>query len=67
MTINKTANASAKGLIFKTGSSTTGTTNCIFAAANYGTGKVCGLGDSSLLTMEQAIRMTYSTLLTKQQ
>ena len=47
MTINKTANASAKGLIFKTGSSTTGTTNCIFAAANYGTGKVCGLGDSS--------------------
>jgi hypothetical protein len=47
MTINKTANSTAKGLIFKTGASTTGTTNSIFTAANYGTGKVCGLGDSS--------------------
>ncbi len=48
MTLNKTANASVKGLIFKTGSSTTGTTNALFATATYGLGKVCALGDSSV-------------------
>lgn len=47
MTLNRTKNSTVKGLIFKTGSSTTGTTNSIFAAANYGSGKVCGIGDSS--------------------
>jgi len=48
MTLNKTANPSVKGLIFKTGSSATGTTNVLFATANYGLGKVCALGDSSV-------------------
>ncbi|MFN8166607.1 MAG: T9SS type A sorting domain-containing protein [Bacteroidia bacterium] len=48
MTLTKTANTSVKGLVFKTGSSTTGSTNVMFAAANYGSGKVCGLGDSSV-------------------
>jgi Secretion system C-terminal sorting domain len=48
MTLNKAANPSVKGLIFKTGSSTTGTTNVLFATATYGLGKVCALGDSSV-------------------
>lgn len=47
MTLNRTANSSVKGLIFKTGSSTSGTSNVLFAGANYGQGKVCGIGDSS--------------------
>lgn len=47
MTLNHTANSSVKGLIFKTGSSTSGTSNVLFAGANYGQGKVCGIGDSS--------------------
>ncbi|MBK9543766.1 MAG: T9SS type A sorting domain-containing protein [Bacteroidetes bacterium] len=47
MTLNRTANSTVTGLIFKTGASTTGTTLSLFAASNYGTGKVCGLGDSS--------------------
>lgn len=47
MTLNRTSNTTVKGLVFKTGASTTGTTNAIFAASNYGSGKVCGLGDSS--------------------
>ena len=48
MTLNKAANPSVKGLIFKTGSSATGTTNVLFATATYGLGKVCALGDSSV-------------------
>ena len=48
MTLNKTANPSVQGLVFKTGASTTGTTNVMFATATYGTGKVCALGDSSV-------------------
>ena len=48
MTLNRTANSTAKGLIFKTSSSTTGTTNAMFAVATYGNGRVCGLGDSSV-------------------
>lgn len=48
MTLDKTANSSVQGLIYKTGSSTTGTTNVMFATATYGSGKVCALGDSSV-------------------
>ncbi|MFN3773914.1 T9SS type A sorting domain-containing protein [Cloacibacterium normanense] len=48
MTLNKTANPSVQGLVFKTGVSTTGTTNVMFATATYGAGKVCALGDSSV-------------------
>lgn len=48
MTLNKTANPSVKGLIFKTGSSASGTNNVLFATATYGLGKVCALGDSSV-------------------
>ena len=47
MTINTAANSSAKGLIFTTGSSTTGNTNVLFATSTFGTGKVVALGDSS--------------------
>ena len=47
MTLNKTANANVVGLVYKTGSSTTGTAGCMFASSKYGTGKVVGLGDSS--------------------
>jgi hypothetical protein len=47
MTLNKTANANVVGLVYKTGSSTTGTTGCMFASSKYGNGKVVGLGDSS--------------------
>ncbi len=47
MTLNLTKNASAKGLVFTTGSSTTGTTSVMFARAFYGNGKVVALGDSS--------------------
>ncbi len=39
MTLNKTANPSVQGLVFKTGSSTTGTTNVMFATATYGSWK----------------------------
>lgn len=48
MTLNKVANPSVKGLMFKTGSSASGTTNVLFATATYGLGKVCALGDSSV-------------------
>jgi hypothetical protein len=47
MTINRTANANVKGLIYRTGYSTTGTTNVMFVSSTYGTGRVCGLADSS--------------------
>lgn len=48
MTLNKNNNPSAQGLIFTTGSSTTGNTNVMFATSTYGNGKVCVLGDSSV-------------------
>lgn len=48
MTLNKNNNASAQGLIFTTGSSTSGTTNVMFATSAYGNGKICALGDSSV-------------------
>jgi len=47
MTLNKTANSTVVGLVYKTGSSTTGTTGVMMASAKYGSGKVVGLGDSS--------------------
>ncbi len=47
MTLNTTANSTVKGIIYKTGSSNAGNTNVMVARANYGAGKVVGLGDSS--------------------
>lgn len=48
MTLNTSANASVTGLIYKTGSSTTGTTNVMCASATYLAGKVVAIGDSSI-------------------
>lgn len=48
MTLNKNNNPSAQGLVFTTGSSTSGSTNVMFATSTYGGGKVCALGDSSV-------------------
>ena len=47
MTLSTADNATVRGLIYKTGASTTGTNNVFFARARYGNGKVCALGDSS--------------------
>ncbi len=47
MTLNKTANSTVQGYVYTTGSSTTGTTNVMFATAKYGNGKVAAIGDSS--------------------
>ncbi len=48
MTLNTTANSSVTGLIYKSGSSTTGTTNVMCASATYQAGKVVAVGDSSI-------------------
>lgn len=48
MSLNTASNNAVKGLVYKTGASSTGTTQALFAACNYGAGKVCGLGDSSV-------------------
>jgi Secretion system C-terminal sorting domain len=47
MILDTTTNPNAKGLIFTTGSSNTGTSNVLFATSTYGSGKVAALGDSS--------------------
>lgn len=47
ITLNKTANSNALGLVYKTGASTTGTTNVMFAQSKYGTGRIAAIGDSS--------------------
>lgn len=47
LTINNTANATAKGLVYKGGFSNTGTTGIYFATVYFGLGKVCILTDSS--------------------
>ena len=47
MTLSTTNNSSVKGVVFKTGSSTTGSTNAMVAYVTYGTGRVVGFGDSS--------------------
>ena len=49
MTINTTDNSSAKGLVFKSGSSTSGSTNVYVAASTYQSGKVFAVGDSSII------------------
>ncbi|MES1225883.1 MAG: T9SS type A sorting domain-containing protein, partial [Bacteroidota bacterium] len=46
MTLNPTANATVKGIIYKTGSSF-GNNNVMLARARYGLGKVAAIGDSS--------------------
>lgn len=48
MTLNTSVNSSATGLIYKSGSSTTGTTNVMCASATYQAGKVVAVGDSSI-------------------
>jgi hypothetical protein len=48
MTLNTTSNSSVRGLIFKTGSSNTGTTNVMVAQATFFAGKVVAIGDSSI-------------------
>lgn len=47
ITISKTANPTVKGIVYRTGSSTTGTTNIMFAYCTYGKGKVAAISDSS--------------------
>ena len=47
MTLTPTVNPTVKGIVYKTGASTTGTTNALVARANYGSGKVAAIGDSS--------------------
>ena len=47
LTLNTSANASVRGVLFKPGSATTGTTGAIVARARYGQGRVAALGDSS--------------------
>lgn len=47
MTISTANNSSVKGVVYKTGSSTTGSTNVMVAYATYGSGRVVGFGDSS--------------------
>jgi hypothetical protein len=48
MTLNTTSNSSVRGLIYKTGSSNSGTTNVMVAQATYQSGKVVAIGDSSI-------------------
>jgi hypothetical protein len=48
MTLNTTQNSTATGLVYKTGASTTGTTNVMCASAIYQSGKVVAIGDSSI-------------------
>jgi hypothetical protein len=49
MTLNTANNSSVKGIVFKSGSSTSGTSNVFAAAATYQSGKVFAVGDSSIL------------------
>jgi hypothetical protein len=49
MTLNTINNSSVKGIVFKSGSSTSGTTSVMVAAATYQSGKVVAVGDSSIL------------------
>ena len=46
-TLKPANNASVKGVVFKTGSSTTGTTGCLVAYSKYGNGRFVAMGDSS--------------------
>jgi hypothetical protein len=49
MTISTTNNSSVKGIVFKSGSSTSGSTNVYVAASTYQSGKVFAVGDSSII------------------
>lgn len=49
MTLNTTNNSSVKGIVYKSGSSTSGTTNVYVAAATYQNGKIFAVGDSSII------------------
>ncbi|MEC4048341.1 T9SS type A sorting domain-containing protein [Flavobacterium sp. SUN046] len=49
MTLSTTNNSSVKGIVFKSGSSTSGSTNVLVAAATYVNGKVFAVGDSSII------------------
>ncbi|MEU4244205.1 hydrolase [Actinoplanes sp. NPDC026619] len=46
-TLNKTANSSVKGLVWRTSSSQTGTTGAFFTTSTFGSGRVAVWGDSS--------------------
>jgi len=46
-TLNKTANANVKGLVWRTSSSQSGTTGAFFTTSTFGSGKVAVWGDSS--------------------
>lgn len=48
ITINPANNSTAKGLVYTTGSNTTGNTNALVASASYLSGKVVAIGDSSM-------------------
>jgi len=48
LALNTTQNSTATGLVYKTGSSTTGTTNALCASAVYQNGKIIAIGDSSI-------------------
>jgi hypothetical protein len=48
MTLNTASNSNVRGLIYKTGSNTTGTTNVMVAQSIYQAGKVVAIGDSSI-------------------
>lgn len=47
MTLSPASNPTVLGHVFRTGASNTGTTQVLMAACNYGSGKVCAIGDSS--------------------
>ncbi len=47
ITLNPSQNAMAKGVVYRTGYTNTGTTGVLCAYASYGQGKVVALGDSS--------------------
>jgi len=48
MTLNTSSNSSVRGLIYKTGSINSGTTNVMVAQSTYQLGKVVAIGDSSI-------------------
>lgn len=47
MTLNTSANSTVIGVVYKTGSSTTGTSGVMMAHSHYGLGKIAAIGDSS--------------------
>lgn len=47
MTLYPSVNPNVKGVIYKSGSSTTGNTNALLARSRYGLGKIAAIGDSS--------------------